>query len=214
MKLCRYCAEKLEDDAKYCSKCGKSQVVQQIETEKTISKTSAPEFKKLDFDSMTPREYFRETAKRGVWTKKNAKELKAFLDKKGMDQKLYPEAEKTIKGMSDLYAEYQKKVSEDRPIEEMQKYLLGMKSKENEMYNNFKKAIKIAQEKEEKRQEGKQKFNGFNEKKDAVYKILKNASPNDGSCDDKDCGYNNCYALAMKIAAKKEDYDSCPYVDD
>jgi ArsR family metal-binding transcriptional regulator len=54
-------------------------------------------------------------------------------------------------------------------------------------------------------------FENFNTKKQEVYKQLKEASPNDGSCDDKDCGHNNCLALAMKIAAGHDCLDSCPY---
>jgi ArsR family metal-binding transcriptional regulator len=214
MIYCFKCGETLEEGAKFCSKCGSPQSGQQIETNKNTSKKSTSKFKKLDFAGMTPREYFREAAKRGAWTEKNAEELSAFLVKKNINQKLYPKAEKALKEMSDLYTEYQKRISEDRPFEEMQKYLREMKSNANEVYTDFEKTIETVLEKEKAKQEGKQKFNDFNEKKREVYEKLKTVSPNNGSCDDKDCGYNNCYALAMKIAAGKEDYDSCPHIDD
>jgi predicted GTPase len=60
---------------------------------------------------------------------------------------------------------------------------------------------------------GKEKFNEFNNKKQEIYELLKESSPNEGSCDDKDCGYNNCLALAMRIAAGKDEFDLCPYIE-
>jgi predicted GTPase len=67
--------------------------------------------------------------------------------------------------------------------------------------------------KEGKSKGGRKKFDDFNQRTIEAYETLKTVSPNGGSCEDKDCGCPNCYGFAMKIAAGKNDYDLCPFVE-
>jgi predicted GTPase len=74
------------------------------------------------------------------------------------------------------------------------------------------KKIKLGK-KENKQKKGRRKFEDFNKRTLEVYETLKTVSPNSGSCEDKDCGCPNCYGFAMKIAAGKDHYGLCPFVE-
>jgi ArsR family metal-binding transcriptional regulator len=231
LKLCKKCGEELEDTAKFCGKCGKPQTDDEKETAavsndedfaKVVPKkakkpsTGETEEKQEAFDAnISIRQYFREIGKK-EYTEKTAKSVQAFLEAKKID-KLFSDAVILLKELNSLYQRLKRAQTnvetEKISISEMKKIQKALKSKEETLLDQFDKKIEELNEKEERKKAGKKKFNEFNEKKQKIYVQLKEASPNDGSCDDKDCGYNNCLTLAMKIAAGKDDFDSCPYIE-
>jgi ArsR family metal-binding transcriptional regulator len=231
MKLCKKCGEELEDNAKFCGKCGEPQTDDKKETlavpgdgasvkaaPKKVKKPSAGKTakKQEDFDAdISIRQYFYEAGKK-KYTEKSAKGVQAFLKSKKID-KLFSDAVILLKELNSLYDQLKKaqtNVETDKiSISEMKKIQKSLKSKGDRLLDQFDKKIEELNEKEERKKEGKKKFNDFNEKKQKIYEQLKEASPNNGSCDDKDCGYNNCLTLAMKIASGKDNFDSCPFIE-
>jgi len=205
MKTCVSCGEELEDSAKFCSRCGKPQ------TEKKPPSKEAIQRKTLDLDNLSLRQYFREAA--SSWkslTEARKTKLAAFLKKKDIGKGLLPKAEKTLLEMMALYTEYVKDKQADKPFKEIQKSLKAMQTEFNELLGQFEKAVETAKEKKAKAQQGKTNREAFQEKARNIYEKLKEASENDGSCDDKGCGCNNCYQFALKVAAGKEEISLCP----
>jgi ArsR family metal-binding transcriptional regulator len=231
MRFCKNCGNELEDNDKFCGKCGEPQTDDEKEISvfhgDSVSVEAAPQKvkkppagktaeKQEAFDAdISIRQYFRETGKK-EYTEKTAKSVQAFLEAKKID-KLFSDAVILIKELNSLYEQLknaQRGVETDKiSISEMKKIQKSLKSKGDRLLDQFDKKIEELNEKEERKKEGKKKFNDFNEKKQKIYEQLKEASPNNGSCDDKDCGYNNCLTLAMKIASGKDDFDSCPYIE-
>jgi hypothetical protein len=237
MKLCKKCGEELEDTAKFCSKCGGPQTAETKEAANTSDDTAAAKKasgkvkkpstelvlwqppspgKPVAFDNnIAVRQFFREAGKE-KYTKQTAENVKNFLEAKKIGD-LFPIAIIMLKELNLLYRQWEqaKKELEDDTMsfDKLGKLQKKLRAGEDKLLTQFEKAIEDLNEKEERKKEGKKKFNNFNEKKQRIYERLRESSPNDGSCDDKDCGYNNCLTLAMKIAADKDDFDSCPYVE-
>jgi hypothetical protein len=201
MKECVICGEKLEDDAKFCSKCGGKQT-----PEKSVPKKPSGK-KPSDMEQLTLRQYFREAAKWDALTEKRKEIFYTFLGNKGVDKSQFPKAEKILCEIMAIYALYNKEKESDKPLKKLQTTVKKMKAKTGELLDDFETVVK-------KKAEGKQKFNTFNDKKAEIYTRLKEVSENDGSCDDKECGCNNCYQFAMKVAAGKDDINDCPFIDE
>jgi ArsR family metal-binding transcriptional regulator len=220
MKLCKKCGEKLEKDAGFCSKCGAKQVSDAPKTadDKALdSKDTRKTKKKQILDTgISLRQFFHRIMKE-EYTKETEENIKSFLEAKKMLE-LLPVAKNTRKKLYELSQKWEqvkaKADADEISINKVGKLKKSIDADMDVELDKFEKAVEDLREKEERKKEGKKRFNDFNAKKQRIYEKLKDASPNDGSCDDKDCGYNNCLTLAMKIAAGKDSLDSCSYIDD